>query len=148
MHHHYQDITAPMRTIGREPRWWDENGVPRYSEFSANDSANIYADEVVLMRIECQGCGTPFDVCMTSSAMKRLLFQLHHGRPGASMAELIKTQQIHYGDPPNTNCCPAGATMNSIPVRVLEYWTRKENIFGMKRVPELEVTIEPDWVKE
>lgn len=33
---------------------------------------------------------------------------------------------LHYGDPPNTGCCLSGASMNSEPRRILEYWSTND----------------------
>jgi len=145
MHHHYKDI---IEAAGREPLWWDEHGVPRFVEFGVKQNANIYADEVVLLRIECQSCHAEFDVCMSSSFIERC-FQHHAwGHPVRTLAEQIVHSQIHYGDPPNSGCCGVGATMNSIPRQVLQYWTRDPNGFELKSCPEYEVEITPDWAEE
>lgn len=37
---------------------------------------------------------------------------------------MVKDGTIHYGDPPNVGCCPAGPTMNCWDLRVLEFWER------------------------
>ncbi len=39
-----------------------------------------------------------------------------------NLSDLIQDGSLHYGDPPNIDCCGAGPTMNSIPIRVVEYW--------------------------
>lgn len=127
MHHHYRDIRDRIAEL---PKWWDENGVPRYSDFDPQEAANIYAPHAVLLLIECQGCGTEFKVCMTDSVFDR-----------KKLPDLIEADEIHYGDPPNTGCCPAGPTMNSIPLRVLECWRR----WNGRRMPELERAIACDW---
>jgi hypothetical protein len=36
----------------------------------------------------------------------------------------IRPGRVHYGDPPNVNCCAGGASMNSVPHGILEYWSR------------------------
>lgn len=38
--------------------------------------------------------------------------------------DLILTHQLHYGDPPNAQCCEAGSATNSVPHRVIEYWVK------------------------
>lgn len=55
---------------------------------------------------------------------------------------------LHYGDPPNIHCCAAGPTMNSIPIRVLEYWSRENPLLDWQRDPALEVEITPEWASE
>jgi hypothetical protein len=144
MHHNYQDI---IEATDREPLWWDEHGVPRFVEFSVKQNANIYADEVVLLRIACQACHTEFDVCMSSSYMDRWYQQYAFGRIARTLAEQIVQSEIHYGDPPNSGCCGVGATMNSVPRQVLQYWMRDPDKFGMKRAEEYEVEITPDWAE-
>lgn len=131
MHHHYRDITS---RIDEAPSWWDENGVPRYGEFEPNASANIYARQVALLLIGCQGCGTEFRVCMTSG-------DYLDDKP---LSERITDDTIHYGDPPNANCCPAGPTMNSVPRRVLEFWEDNPRE-GTTRRPEFEVDVDCGW---
>lgn len=127
MHHHYRDIRD---RIAEPPKWWDESAVPRWSDFAPNEGANIYAEEIALLRIRCQNCGHEFDVAMSTCAMDRAF-----KRP--SLEAMIRDGSIHYGDPPNAGCCPSGPTMNSEPVRVLQFWRRKG--WDPERVPELEI---------
>lgn len=136
----YSDI---RNLIAVEPSWWDEHAVPRYCEFTPRDVANIYADTVCLVRITCQGCGREFKVAFSESQMDKVL---HPNRP--SLEEAVKTRTLHYGDPPNVNCC-AGNTMNSEPREVLEFWQRPDDPRGwdMVRRADLEVDITPDWCK-
>lgn len=84
--------------------------MPRYCDFAPKYAANIYAREVALMLIQCQSCRQQFKVCMSG------------GR--GSIAGAIKDGSLHYGDPPNIQCCAAGPSMNCIDVRVLECWRR------------------------
>lgn len=131
-------------------------------DFGPNESANIYADTVVLMQIECQGCGTEFEVCLSDNQMSRYRHaalrvgedatkeQVAAAMKEATLEHAIKTREIHYGDPPNTGCCGAGATMNSIPVRVLQFWRRDQTSAhgGWLRESELEVEVTPDWATD
>jgi hypothetical protein len=139
MHHHYACI---RRRIVEPPKWWDEDGVPRYDEFSPRETANIYAKECVLLRIECQDCEREFDVCMSWTETDRLLYK----RP--SLLERVRDKTIHYGDPPNVECCPAGPTMNSNPRRVLQFWRQEIGAGHMewerRRDFEIDVSEEPD----
>ncbi len=136
MKNSYDDI----RAAAGEPLWWDENGVPRYAEFSTDHLANIYAHEAALAEITCQGCGKPFQVAFSRSSLDRK----------RSLREEIETKELHYGDPPNEGCCLAGPTMNSEPRRVIQYWWRA--FFGhdlrWQRDERLEIDIKPDWVGE
>ena len=137
---HYQDILTLTK---RAPLWFDENGVPRYCDFAPRESADIYAQQVVLMRIRCQSCARKFDVCLSWCSVDELLRKL------PPLDKAIKDKSIHYGDPPNVNCCPAGPTMNSVPERVLQFW--RSNIRGKRpwtRLRKLEVDVEPTWANE
>lgn len=133
---YYKDI---MSRIKEEPRWFDENGVPRYCHFDPRKCANIYARECCLFHIKCQGCGKDFNVCMSWNTMSGYL------QNQKSIKEKIqKDKYLHYGDPPNVECCSAGPTMNSVPVKVLEFWDLS-NPSLPKRVPECEIDIRADW---
>jgi len=141
MHHHYQDIRD---RIPEDPKWWDEHAVPRYCEFGPGETADIYASEVALVLIRCQSCDRPFHVCFSWGSMK--LGQNEDGTwygKTTTPQTVESVEQLHYGDPPNAWCCAAGATMNSTPVKVLEFWRR--NRVDWERVPELEIAIECEW---
>lgn len=138
MFHHYRDITDKL---GR-PLWYDEAAVPRYCEFSPNETADIYAEQVALLEIACQSCGQRFKVAMSWSVVGGILSN------APKLSELIASKEIHFGDPPNNGCCPSGATMNSIPVRVLEFWRKGNKFREMVRVPELEIEVIPEWAEE
>lgn len=141
MNHHYNDIRS---RIAEPPRWYDENATPRYCAFSPDETANIYADEVAFFRIACQNCGCTFDVCMSWTTFQGVIQRVQR------LSEQIEARAIHYGDPPNVSCCPAGPTMNSIPLRVLEFWRRAPitpDGPDWERVPALEVVL-PDWAGE
>lgn len=123
MKRNYEDITS---RIAEEPQWFDEVGTPRYGPFEPGLQGDIYAREVALISIECQNCGHRFEVCLSagpaSTRMKGLVRLTKAGAPILTLADLIRAGHIHYGDPPNIGCCPSGPTMNSIPLRVLQYW--------------------------
>lgn len=137
MHRCYHDI---LERIAAPPDWFDEHAVPRWGEFTPYMAANIYAHEVVLLRVTCQACERSFDVCMSAHPL---------GIDGVRDLEaLVRKHDIFYGDPPNVECCAAGPTMNSIPVQVLQFWRRnisKESGLKWSRVPELEIAIHPTW---
>jgi hypothetical protein len=115
-----------------EPKWWNEYAAPRYVEFSPRHVANIYADYCALVLIACQACGHEYQVAFSGAEFN-----------DRDLASLIRSGAIHYGDPPNF-CCHGGATMNCEDLRVLEYWTRKTNVFReWKRLPNLEIVL-PD----
>lgn len=127
MHHDYSDIRS---RISEQPRWFDEAGVPRYCEFAHDQTNFIYADTAVLLEIACQSCGRRFKVCLSEWYLSR-----------SSLAEAVQNRSIHYGDPPNVGCCPAGPTMSSDSLRVLEFWMIGKDHRWM-RVPELEIELE------
>lgn len=129
MNQYYADI---IEKLGN-PAWFDENAVPRYCEFAPFKVANIYAQECCLLEIACQCCGHKFFVAMSWSNWDAV-----RGIPKLSQSIYNKT--IHYGDPPNTQCCPAGPTMNCVDLRVIEFW--KDENFQWVRVPGLEIDLE------
>lgn len=156
MHHDYSDITERIK---EEPKWWDERAVPRYCTFAPNEVADIYADEAVLALITCQGCKREFQVAFSRSKAHAMLVTAarHKDFTAAweeekerTLANAIINRTLHYGDPPNY-CCASGATMNSEPRRVLEYWRKqddrnKPNWMQWVRDPALEIEIDPEWV--
>lgn len=122
MHRRYGDI---LDRINEPPLWFDEVAVPRFEPFAPNRTSNIYATEAVLVRIECQGCRHPFDVAFTSAAASHPLPNFEHeDRQNPLLRDYILARQLHYGDPPNIDCCAAGASMNSVPRYVIEYWVK------------------------
>jgi len=140
MHASYSDITSRIK---ESPKWHDSDGVPRYADFHPEHSPNIYADQVVLLRIRCQDCGRPMKVELNSCSMDLV-------RGHSKLRERVTGRTIHYGDPPIHNeqdgtFCHAGCTMNSIPERVLEFW--QKDGFDWRRVPELEIEIPCEWAE-
>lgn len=111
MHHTYHDITDKLGT----PLWYDEHAVPRYCKFAPTEVANIYAKQVVLFRIACQGCFKMFAVAESWSSPVQIF--------GRDLASQILDGSLHYGDPPNAECC-GGTTMNCLDLYVIEYWER------------------------
>lgn len=122
-----QDYASILRRysfqIPEPPKWFDLTSVPRYCDFAPNKIANIYAKECALMEIECQSCRTKFLVAIDTRLARS---QISGVQGDTELADLIRSEKIHYGDPPNIRCCPAGPSMNSIPIRVLEYWHRHQ----------------------
>jgi len=137
----YKDIKS---RISEEPKWYDENGTPRYCEFHPDESPNIYADEVVLLDIACQACERRFDVEINWHALS----VISGGRPESPSEVLRKWLRnarsgmcpLHYGDPP-IHGCATGNTMNCIDIAVKQFW-KKESMKEWERVPELEVPLE------
>ena len=135
----YRDITERLD----DPEWWDERAVPRYCRFHPDEAANIYAVQVALVEIACQGCERPYLVAMSSTGYDEVLDDR------ATVEQGIREGTLHYGDPPNTGCCSAGATMSSIPLRVVEFWERgRGGWLDWRRRPELEVRPQAPWAED
>ena len=148
MHNGYEDI---LDRINENPTWYDENGTPRFGEFSPNQVPDIYSDEVVLYHINCQGCGKPFHVAESHSVMDDMRsignYICHHMTDAERIEKIkevsealkiearIKAKSLHYGDPPNTGCC-SGTTMNCMDIKVIGYWKKSENRMEWERVVE------------
>lgn len=183
MHDRYEDLIALAGE--RQPLWWDKHGCPRFTEHHPKHCPNIYASEVVLLLIACQGCEREFPVQLAASSSTMLGRYMKKSDADAFLrvlrfaedvggrnidedsAELVKIKAelashivaaerdsklemtktpladeiragyLNYGDPPNADCCPAGPTMSSHSIRVLEYWHRPDHEW--KRDPSLEI---------
>ncbi len=129
----YEDIRS---RIAEPPLWFDEAGVPRYAPFTPWLIANIYAREAVLAHTRCQACGTDFHVAISSA-----------DEPNTTLAAQIPANKLHPGDPPNIDCCATGPTMSSVPIAVLEYWSRAVPR-DWKRDPSLERPVRPRWAED
>lgn len=114
----YDDITS---RVDISPLWFDEHAVPRYCSFEPAKSASIHIAEVALAEIACQECRRRFKVALSAINYRH-----------SSVAEAIQTKSLWYGDPPrheddaNPKACVAGYCMNSVSLRVLEYWRRHD----------------------
>jgi len=126
MKQEYRDITSRMR---KPPLWWDEEGVPRYEPFRPDLCNNIYAEQAALLEIACQRCGRTFLVARTDDSPL-----------GVRLHRAIRDHSIGYGDPPYDPACPAGNTMSSDTLCVMQFWCRKG--LKWKRVPKLEIRID------
>lgn len=125
----YADITSRIK---EQPKWWDAHGVPRYDNFNPRLISNIYASEVMLMKIECDSCRRKFDVEMTKrprTDSDSLANMIAYIGTGLGIAP-------HYGDPPRHDC--VGDVMNSTALKIKEFW-RKDVQAGWVRMPECEV---------
>lgn len=134
----YEDI---LKRIKEEPVWFDTNGVPRYDKFHPELSPNIYAEEVVLLKIRCQNCHKEFLVEMNWCMMDKVRNEF-----SKSLKEWIKKKGIHYGDPPRhdhedgSRC--AGETMNCDDIGVVEFWKQdKKNLWNWKRNKRFEIRL-------
>jgi len=113
----YEDIHS---RIAEEPKWWDENGVPRYEPFEPRMCPR-YAPTVALLRIACQDCGREFDVQLAETEYD----------------ENVPVNRWHYGDPPQHDKPPysgcAGNTMNCYDLLVLQVWVWREGEWRRRR---------------
>jgi len=92
-----------------QPRWWDENGTPRFAVHHPSLCADIGASEVALVKIACQACLQVFEVQM-SWGMRRAAEHaaFGHGQHGGSpaihvvteLSDFVEARTLHYGDPP------------------------------------------------
>lgn len=137
MNQDYHDIRT---RIAAPPTWFDEAAVPRYCAFRPTEIADIYADEAALLTIRCQGCQQEFPVAYSVGIGARLSAKCR------TLAELIVTRAVHYGDPPNVRCCDAGPTMSSEALRVVEYWSRRNAGRDWERNRDLEIEVGDDVV--
>jgi hypothetical protein len=144
VHNSYNDIRS---RIAEPPTWFDDNGCPRYGDFSPDLVPNIYVDEVILLLIGCQGCPETFKVSMSVGLMDRVN-PANPKVPHPSLRDRIvaKGDAVHYGDPPNHVVTDhGGSTMNCYDLKVLEYWKRPDRPDAdvrWVRVPELEIELE------
>lgn len=131
--------------IDEQPRWYDENGTPRYEEFSPDLSPNIYADEVILIEIACQHCREKFLVEMNWGIM-HVVLEVYNKEPfSVRLTQWLRNRNgnfcpIHYGDPPNHMCI--GDTMNCIDLRIIEFHKKIEHRF--ERIKKFEIELEKD----
>jgi len=131
----FSDLIKP----DQEPLWWDWRGVPRYAKWEPGIGLDeLPATEHALLLIRCQGCGTPFVVDAVSLSKED------------GLADLIRERRLHYGDPPFKPCCSVGYSMNSVPIRVLQYWHCEYTPSGIRWVRDasLEVDITLEWAIE
>lgn len=126
MYIEYDDI---LTRVSDQPVWW-LNGLPRYDPFRPDD-VGVYSREVALVQTECQDCRTRYDVAVEPR------------RYFADLRTLVAyTTALDVGDPPNarhagiSRC--TGSTMNSLEIRILEYWRKDDVVRGWKRDPGLE----------
>jgi hypothetical protein len=146
----YDDI---RKRLG-EPLWWDGNGVPRYDPFTP-EQCGIYDRHVAFMEIACQACGETFMVASEWGGTYEHLVEKPALPDFTKGSGWDAVGSFHYGDPPRhskEDGCMSGDTMNSIPVEVIEFWSKdwisgkddpnkefdKLNPFGWTRHPEYE----------
>ena len=139
----YLDIISKL---GR-PEWWDGQGAPRYVEFHP-DLCGVYDRYIAFMEIGCQSCDATFLVASEINIMEAtsnfelpLIPVILEGEE-KKIAEVenkldkeggespwFQVGSFHYGDPPPTfhkEYCMSGPTMNSVPIRIIEFWEREK----------------------
>ena len=135
-----------------EPKWHDENGVPRYDDHHPMLCPDVYAHEIALLRIACQSCAREFLVQMSygamdiaHAAMARRAAGVDNADQIITLSDMARDGSIHYGDPPrhdvgpDGNQCLAGDTMNVDDLAVVEFWINNADTdHEWVRVPELE----------
>src|SRR5882724_7909285 len=127
-HQMLQDYPDIRNRLG-EPLWYDYNGTPRYDEHQPRLCPDIYARQVVLLRIGCQNeCGF------------ECLVQMHSG---LLSNRKLDRKTIHYGDPPQHEQCASGCTMNCNDLAVVEWWEKNEKADWV-RMPEHEGPVDED----
>lgn len=129
MYCRYQDITDKLG----EPKWWDEEGVPRYCDFSPDNVADIYADKAVLVIIKCQGCGRYLPVAWSFNKLKIVCWVPEHPKGHECFAQLTyptkdNSGSVGYGDAPahdnrEGEYCHLGCVMTTDVVQIKEFWS-------------------------
>ena len=122
-------ITDPIR-------WWDDNGVPRYCDFSPEE-CGVSDVVVALVEVGCQACMERFRVAVTFDRESLRQVGWRYALPTAG-----NIGSFRYGDPPihshGIDGC-VGNTMSSESIRVLEFWQRVQQ--NWMRHPEYEIYI-------
>ena len=71
-----------------------------------------------------------------------------HEPPRRTLADIIRSHQIEYRDPPNVECCPDGPSQTSITRRVLEYWERIPETYIDPGTGILAIRGHRDWTRD
>ena len=159
MHRSYRDITS---RISEEPKWWDENAVPRYDDFNYRD-LGVYIRYAILAEIACQSChkrmkvGVGYEQHQITSHFK----DGEHCFTAVPTDIVKEANNFAWGDPPNHGC--VGDTMGAVETAILQVWqegpdergewneklgctTLREEDFQWHRREELEGSIPtPEW---
>ena len=64
------------------------------------------------------------------------------------LADIIRSHEIEYRDPPNVECCPDGPSQTSITRRVLEYWERIQETYRDTGTGILQSRGRRDWTRD
>jgi len=138
MYQPYEDILSRLG----EPKWWDENGVPRYEDFEPALCADIYAVFAALLEITCQGCGRPLPVSAAWSVCEDALWDKDgkNPLPVEGLPDKEGSGCFGYGDAPwhtheSGGQC-SGTTMSTGVTAVLQFWERASTDWERKPVYE------------
>jgi hypothetical protein len=140
MYRLYEDLRDKLG----EPKWHDEQGVPRYCDYHPS-CGDIYDRWAALLEIECQGCRQRFLVSDSYSPMDFIRAGWKPGDPTepAFPAPDNYGGSFSFGDAPwhGARQC-SGTTMTTDTTRVVEFWTRDGGDHAMEwqRRPEYEFT--------
>ena len=107
-----------------QPLWWDDNGVPRYRKFHP-ELCGVYANIIILLLIKCQHCDKHFFVAKEISSYDQT----------TPTPTPKRWWEWHYGDPPPHGC--SGDAANSVPLRIVEFWTREFSEWRRNRTNEI-----------
>lgn len=134
MKHDYRDIIDRAGP----PDYYDENGTPRYGQPTPADRPDIYADFVAVALVRCQNCGQQFRVMMSDNKVSMWRVLSEHSWTEAELPDYPHGHEgfCCYGTPPRHGD-PAGNTMMSEPVAILEFW-RQTRVGDWERVAERE----------
>lgn len=149
----YEDITS---AIAQPPKWYDENGVPRYCEFSINN-LGVYIKYALYGVIACQNCGQEFNVGMGYDHYEictHLQSQDELSNQACVFENKIEdlVNGFGYGDPPRhsspSGLACAGQTMSSVEIAITQVWSR-DSLSKWHRLHEYEGPLEiPSWFQQ
>jgi hypothetical protein len=83
-----------------------------------------------------------------STANRKVISRPGEKPPWRTLAEIIRSHQIEYRDPPNVACCGVGAMQTSITRRVLEYWERIQETYTDPATGILATRGSRDWTRD
>jgi hypothetical protein len=151
----YDDIISRLGPC----KWFDGQGVPRYEDFHP-DLCDIYNCYVAYLEIACQSCDKRFFVASEMDFMdmhstnftlplrplngnEKKINEVERKLDGSngSISPWEQIASFHYGDPPRHDDCLSGVTMNSVPIRIIEFWKKDAKGFNWVRDPDYEFVL-------
>ena len=123
----YEDILALAERAGAgEPKWWDENGVPRYATFHP-DLLGVYDRYAVLAEVTCASCAR---VMLVALGRPKLEIRANATLARIDLVRLVSLVEA-WGDPPRHDLRPgercAGETMSAGRVQVVQAWEQGDD---------------------